>query len=556
MANYDAVIVGSGATGGWAAKQLTEAGLNVALVEAGESLDPSKFTEHLAPYEMPYRGLGHRRNLMSTQPISMADSDDKVPEFYVNELENPYSTAEGKPFSWIRSRQVGGRTIIWGRRTPRFSEYDFRRHEIDGEGADWPLRYAELARYYDVVEDFIGVSGSVERLDYWPDGKYLPPMPLRCTDAHIQRALAKVNRRLIIPRIANLTRNHRGRVACHYCGPCWRGCSTGSYFSSPVSTLPAAAATGRLTLLKNRVVARVLEGDGKATGIEFVERKTLRQGQVKARVVILCCSTLESTRLLLNSANQRFPNGLCNSSGALGHYLMDNVTTLDVAYFPNLRSAPVESGLRPTGVSILPFRNLRKQEAKDFVRNYYFAVGIEELKGSLLFNSFATGIPGFGAKLKQFIRKGPVFAWFLGFGETLPRYENHVALDREKKDAWGIPTLRIEYSYSDNELAMARDMHAQAQEMITTAGGVVVQHNTTPLGAGTSVHEVGTTRMGNNPKTSVLNSYNQAHDMANVFVMDGGAFASVPCANPTLTMMALTVRSCEHIVGEMSRRNL
>ncbi len=549
---FDAIVVGSGATGGWAAKELTESGLRVLVLEAGRELNPVQdFTEHKQPWEMPWRGRGDRRALERDQPVQSRcyACTEYSHQFFVNDRENPYTTPPGKPFSWIRSRHVGGRSLVWARQSYRLSDYDFKAAGRDGFGEDWPISYAELAPYYDKVESFIGVSGSLEGLPQLPDGKFLPPMPLTCGELEMKKAAEKLGRRLFIGRSAILTRNHNGRAACHYCGTCERGCFTGSYFSSPAVTLPAAAKTGRMTLQPRAIARQVLKGpDGKARGVLVVDQATRETYEVFSRAVVLCASTLESTRLLMLS-------GLGQTSGALGHYLMDHIFNVRVAgIFRNTPGPPAEwEGTRANGIYIPRWHNLDSRTHKNFLRGYGYQGGAQRSH----FPVHAYDLPGLGRAFKLEVRKNwPTPVWLAGFGEMLPRYENYVELNPRVTDAWGIPVLNIVCAHGENEKAIAQEIVVTAMEILHEAGVEITSVNFQAAEPGLGIHETGTARMGSDPKKSVLNAYNQVHDAPNVLVTDGACYVSQGTQNPTLTLMALTVRACEHLLQEMKKSNV
>ncbi len=557
---YDAIIVGSGATGGWAAKELTQKGFKVAVLEAGRKLDPLKdYTEHTWPYELKFRGFGDRSDMERTQPIQSKcyACNEYGRQFFVNDIENPYTTPSGKPFLWIRSRQVGGRSIPWGRQTYRLSNYDFKAATHDGYGDDWPISYEEIAPYYDKVEEFIGISGSYENLPQLPDSKFLPPMSLTCGEMVLKTAVDKLgdsHRRVIIGRCAILTKPiHQGtldaRSACHWCGHCDRGCTTKSYYSSPASTLPAAARTGRMSLITNAVVSHIVvdKKNGKANGVHYVDGVTRNHREVFGKIVMLCAGTLESTRIMLNSTSSTYPNGIANSSGVLGHYLMDHVGGGGASgSLPMLDSKHLEQDGRANGIYIARFRNLTTKQGR-FIRGYGFQGGA----GQSLWEH-AKGIGGFGSALKKAVRDYHPWGIGLGgFGECLARRENHVRLNKDVKDAWGIPVLHIEAAFGDNERDMVKDMGDTAAEMLSAAGAKNIQINHGPTSIpGILIHEVGTARMGNDPKKSVLNRFNQSHDVKNLFVTDGACYVSSGNQNPTLTMMALTARACDYIAEE------
>ena len=556
MDEYDVIVVGSGATGGWAAKELCEAGLRVCMLEAGRKLVPEEdFSEHAYAHTLKYRGRGNPVTRSARRPIGSRcyACEESNEHFFVDEQEHPWTTEAGKPFWWVRGRHVGGRTIMWGRQSYRLSDYDFKAASHDGYGDDWPVSFAELEPYYEKVERFIGISGQREGLKQLPDSYFLPPMALSCGEQVLKQAVDGMGRRLTIGRCAVNTRAHNGRAACHYCGPCHRGCMTGSYFSSPVSTLPAAEKTGNFTLITDAVVRHVVMNDeGLADGVMYYDRNTKVEHVEYAKVVVLCASTLESTRILMNSSDERHPNGLGNSSGVLGHYLMDHFMYPGAeGVLKSRNGATREFANRPNGIYIPRFRNIDTKE-KDFIRGYGYQGG----EGVTVYeHAYAT--KGFGKGFKESVKKDTESRIRLvGFGEMLAKKENRVFLDSEVTDAWGIPVIRVDCEQGDNERKMAVDMKDQAVEMLEAAGVEVTSTNTTYPPPGFAIHEVGTARMGNDGKTSVLNPWCQSHDVKNLFVMDGSCFVSIGCQNPTLTMMALTARSCEYLVGEAKRGNL
>jgi choline dehydrogenase-like flavoprotein len=559
---YDAIVVGSGATGGWAAKELAERGLQVLVLEAGRKVDPAKEYNMLAwPYDMPHRGYGNRAELERTQPIQSKcyACNEYSGRWFVNDLENPYTTPPDRPFFWIRSRQTGGRSLPWGRQSYRLSDFDFKAKTHDGYGDDWPFSYEDLVPYYEKVEKYVGISGNYEKLPQLPDSVFLPPMNLTCGEVILKEAIAKMGdpwRRLTIGRVAILTRPiHAGtpdaRAACHYCGHCERGCDTGSYYSSVSSTLPAAARTGRTTLVPHAVVSHVIldRNTGKARGVHYVDGRTRAAREAYGKVVVLCAGTLESTRILLNSPTPDGGEGLGNSSGALGHYLMDHAGGGGArGSMPMLKSDYLAGDGRANGIYVPRFRNLdAKSKQADFIRGYGFQGG----SGQSLWGH-AKGVPGFGKDFKREVRADHPWGISLGgFGECLARYENHVRINKDVVDAWGIPALHVEMEWSDNEHEMVRDMAEAAEESLRAAGAEeIVARRVTDAPPGFSIHEVGTARMGSDPKKSVLNKFNQSWDVKNLFITDGACYVSNGCQNPTLTMMALTVRACDYLVEE------
>jgi choline dehydrogenase-like flavoprotein len=557
---YDAIVVGSGISGGWAAKELTERGLEVLLLEAGGPVDPgTDYVEHVQPWQLPFRGWGDRAKLEREQPVQKDcyACNEWSGKFFVNDLENPYTTPADKPFSWIRGRQVGGRSITWGRQVYRWSDLDFEANARDGHGVDWPIRYTEIAPWYDHVERFIGVSGLAEGLEQLPDGQFLPPMAFSCAETHMRERLAQAygrDRVLTIGRCAILTRDHRGRKACHYCGPCERGCITRSYFSSLNATLPAAAATGRLTLRPWSVVESIAyDGDRRrATGVRVIDAESFEAIEFSARIIFLNASALESTRILLNSRSREFPAGLGNSNGVLGHYLMDHSMGHGaVGTIPGYEDH-VSYGNRPNGIYLPRFRNV-KDAHPAFLRGYAF-------QGGAWRNDWGRGqgMKGFGAAFKQSLltERGPWEMSLSGFGECLPREDNFVALDPERTDRWGIPALHIHCSYGENEQAQWKDMIHTATEMLETAGATDIIESDNSTNPGLVIHEMGTARMGRDPQTSILNGHNQVWDAPNLFLTDGACMASSANQNPSITYMALTARAASHAVDLMKRREL
>jgi choline dehydrogenase-like flavoprotein len=554
---HDVVIIGSGASGGWVAKELTERGVEVLMLEAGPPRIPSRdFTEHVWPYQLKFRGFGDQRALLGNQPVQRLcyACDEYSHQFFVNDHENPYTTAPGKPFMWIRGRQVGGKTFCWARESYRYSDYEFKAARRDGFGEDWPVDYKEMEPYYDRVENFIGVSGSREGLEQMPDGKFLPPMNLSCGNLLAKKTIEKrFGWRVMPDRVANLTVPHNGRPACHYCNECQRGCYTASYFNSPSVTLPAAWKTGRFTLISDAVVSHVVmdKDEARGRGVHYIDRITGDHREVLARAVVLAAAALESTRILLNSKTTRFPRGVGNSEGVLGHYLMDHFTLEGGGgVIASLQSPEREPTGNPCGYLIPKYVNASGARNKNFLRGYRF----DGDSGQSLYQH-AFGIQGFGATWRQKVRRDiPYYFGIEAQGECLPRYENYVELDPEVRDAWGIPVLRINASYGENEQAMARAMRQDLMDILDAMRLEIVSPPRAELSVfGKNIHECGTARMGNDPKRSVVDRFNRIHDVKNVFVTDGAAMVTQGCYEPTLTIMAVSARAGEYIAEQFRR---
>jgi choline dehydrogenase-like flavoprotein len=451
---FDAIVIGSGMTGGWAAKELTEKGLKTLVLEAGRQIIPEQdYVEHVPAWEMKFRGMRDRRAQREDQPIQSTcyACDEWSSKFFVSDKENPYTTEEGKPFRWIRGRQVGGRSIMWGRQSYRWSDLDFEANLREGIAIDWPIRYADIAPWYDYVEDFAGISGEALGLPQLPDSKFLPPMELKCAEKVVRDAIAKHfggERVLTIGRCAILTQDHRGRLGCHYCGPCERGCITRSYFSAVNATLPAAEKTGRMTLRPFSVVHSLIfdAQTRRATGVRVIDSKSRAALEFHSKVVFLCASALESVRILFNSSTTEFPNGLANSSGELGHNLMDHIMSAGAEAIIPGNEDRIVLGRRPNGIYVPRFRNV-KTKHPEFLRGYGFQGGAGR-------ENWRRGIEqvGFGAEFKKSLgRPGPWRFSFGGFGECLPNHNNYIELDKEKVDAWGIPVLKVHCAWSENE---------------------------------------------------------------------------------------------------------
>ena len=556
---FDAIVIGSGMTGGWAAKELTEKGLRTLVLEAGRPIVPEKdYVEHVPTWEMSFRGMRDRKKLQREQPIQSLNyaCEETNSKFFIKDTEHPYTTDPDKPFRWIRGRQVGGRSIVWGRQCYRWSDLDFTANLREGIAVDWPIRYADLAPWYDYVEDFIGISGEPLGLAQLPDSKFLPPMQLNCAELAIKQAVEQNfgrERVLTIGRVAVLTETHRGRAACHYCGPCHRGCITLSYFSSVNATLPAAEKTGRLTLRPYSTVHSLIfdSKTRRIAGVRVIDTRSRKTLEFHAPLFFLCASTLESARILFNSATPESPAGLANSSGELGHNLMDHIkgggATSVIPGYEDRHSF----GNRPNIAYMPRFRNI-KDKQPGFLRGY----GLQAEADQEPWQRGAIDV-GFGADFKRGIsRPGPWQFTFSGYGECLPNHGNFAEIDKSTVDAWGIPSLKVHCAFGENEFAIRKDMSIAAAEMLSAAGARSIEPFMDDDPPGFSVHEMGTARMGRDPKTSVLNAWNQSHDIKNLFITDGSCMASSSCVNPSLTYMALTARACDYAVNLMKRREL
>lgn len=492
---FDAIVVGSGMTGGWAAKELTELGLRTLVLDAGRPLVPADdYSEHRQVWELPFRGLGDRRYVEAHQPVQRKSVtfDEWSHRFWTDDVENPYTTPKDKPFDWFRARQVGGKSTIWGRQVYRWGDLDFEANARDGIAVDWPIRYADLAPWYDYVEAFIGVSGRKEGLAHLPDGPFLPPMPFNCVEAHVASRIGAAfpgERIMTIGRAAVLTVPHNGRAACHYCGPCHRGCVTRSYFSAPNATLPAAAATGRMTLRPFSVVRHlsVDRATRKVSAVHVIDARTRESLEFRARVVFLCASALESARLLLNSKAPDAPNGLANSSDQVGRNVMDHIKWGGADGEFDGWTDKTTIGNRPNGIYVPRFRNVTTRHP-DFVRGFGF-------QGRAVRQGWQARVstPGIGRLLKQRLTDlGPWVMSLNGFGEMLPDGRNRCTLDPTLVDAWGVPVLHIDCAWGPNELALHEDMNVTAAEMLASAGAKNIEPSRRISTPGNTNHEMGT----------------------------------------------------------------
>lgn len=560
---HEVLIIGSGASGGWVAKELCERGVQVAMLEAGPPRVPTRdFTEHIWPYQLKFRGFGNQQRLLETQPVQRLcyACDEFSHQFFINDLEHPYTFPPDKPFMWIRGRQVGGKTFCWARESYRFSDNEFKAASRDGYGEDWPIRYKDLEPYYDLVESYIGVSGSREGLPQMPDGQFLPPMNLSCGALEARQVIEKKFGWRVMPdRVANLTVDHRGRPACHYCDQCQRGCFTASYFNSPSVTLPAAARSGKFTLVSDAIVSDiVVDSGGRATGVHYIDRVSREHREAYAKVIVVAAAAFESARILLNSKSPAHPQGIGNSNGVVGHYLMDHFTIEGAGGgMPTLRSSKREPVGRPCGFLIPKYVNTATSTGKDrnskFIRGYRFdGDGSQELYGHAFL------LPEFGDAWRKKVREEiPYYFGIEAQGECLPRYDNFVQLDPQKKDAWGIPALHIHASYGENDRAIAAAMREDLNSILDAMHLSDVTPPKSELSIfGKNIHECGTARMGADPKNSVVDANCRVHDTPNVFVTDGAVFTTQGCYEPTLTIMAISARAGEHIAKVFRRGEL
>jgi choline dehydrogenase-like flavoprotein len=556
---YDAIVVGTGISGGWAAKELTEKGLKTLVLERGRDVrhvtDYPTMTKE--PWELPHADKVPAEE-MKFYPVQSRTNwvTQANKHWWVKDTENPYT--EVKPFDWIRGYHTGGRSLMWGRQTYRYSDLDFGANLRDSVGVDWPIRYADLAPWYDYVETYIGVSGQSEGLPQLPDGKFLPPMELNCVEQSFRDKMAeKFNRTITIGRVAHLTAplpHDPSRGICQSRNMCGRGCPYGAYFSSNSSTLPAATKTGNMTLRPHSIVHSVLydEKKGKAIGVKVLDAETKEEMDFFARIIFLNASTLGSTFILLNSISGRFPNGLGNGSDHLGRNLMDHQYRAGADAKVDGFEDKYYVGRRPNGIYIPRFRNIGNDKRTDYIRGFGY-------QGSASRGDWSRGVSemAFGEELKDALTTpGPWSIGITGFGECLPNPENRVTINKDKKDIYGLPTLNVDATWGENEKAMRKDMKEPAAEMLDAAGFKNVSMYDNPDNMGLGIHEMGTARMGKDPRTSVLNKWNQVHEAPNVFVTDGAAMTSSGCQNPSLTYMALTARAADHAASELKKGNL
>ena len=558
--NFDAIVVGSGISGGWAAKELCEKGLKTLVLERGRIVKHIEDypTMNHDPWDVKHGGRTTQEELKNYNKQKRWGIHEGNRHFYNKDSEYDYD--EIKPFDWIRGTQVGGRSLIWGRQTYRWSDDDFEANLRDGIAVDWPVRYKEIAPWYSYVEKFIGVSGEALNLPQLPDSEFLPPMELNCVEKELQSSIAKnyTDRVLTIGRVAHITegtKNGSGRKACQYRNRCDRGCPYGAYFSSNSSTIPVAEKTGKLTLRPNSVVSEVIYNKDKkrATGVRVVNTITKEISEFKAKIIFLCASSMASTAILMNSKSDRFPNGLGDDSGELGHNIMDHQLGSGASGKYEGYKDRYYYGRRPNGFYIPRFRNIGgKSKNLDFIRGYGYQGGASRGDWSKAIKELS-----YGSDFKNAILEPG--GWSIGmggFGEVLPYHENRMFLDYNKIDSYGLPKIVFDAEFKENEKKMKEDWKIQAAEMLENAGckDVTINDSNAPIGKG--IHEMGTARMGRDPKTSVLNKYNQIHSVKNVFVTDGAFMTSSGTQNPSLTYMAFTARAVDHAVSELKKLNI
>jgi choline dehydrogenase-like flavoprotein len=554
---YDAIVVGSGISGGWAAKELTEKGLRVLMLERGRNIEHIKdyVNANKETWEFPHRG-GRTQQMIEDYPVLKRDYplNETNLDFWVNEKESPYT--ETKRFDWFRGYHVGGRSLMWGRQSYRLGDIDFGANAKEGIGTDWPIRYKDIAPWYSYAEKFAGISGSRDGLEVLPDGDFLPPMEMNCVEKDVAARIKehyKGQRHMLIGRVANLTVPHEGRSNCQYRNKCWLGCAFGAYFSTQSSTLPAAMATGKLTLRPFSIVTKVLydKDTKKATGVEIVDAETNKTYEYKAKIVFLNASAFNSTWVLMNSATDIWPGGLGSSSGELGHNVMDHHFRAGASGTAEGYDDKYYFGRRANGVYVPRFRNVHGDK-RDYLRGFGYQGGASRSGWSRDVAELTIG----GDFKDALCEPG---GWSIGitaFGEMLPYHENKITLNKNVKDKWGLPVLDMDVEIKDNEKKMRIDMMNDAKEMLDAAGVKNAKTYDNGYSVGMGIHEMGTARMGRDPKTSVLNGNNQVWDAKNVFVTDGACMTSASCVNPSLTYMALTARAAEFAVSELKKGNL
>jgi len=554
---YDAIVIGSGVSGGWAAKELTEKGLKVIMLERGKNIEHVKdyVNAGKAPWELPHRG-SKTQEMIKDHPVLNRDYplNETNLDWWVDEKESPYT--EVKRFDWFRGYHVGGRSLLWGRQSYRWADLDFEANAKDGIAVDWPVRYKDIAPWYDYAEKFAGISGNRDGIAHLPDGQFMPPMDMTVVEKDIAariKDIYKGERHMIIGRVANITQPLPGRTNCQYRNKCWLGCPFGGYFSTQSSTLPAAMKTGNLTLRPWSIVTKILYDKDKkrATGVEVLDAETNKTYVYNAKIIFLNASTLNSTWILLNSATDVWPGGLGSSSGELGHNLMDHHLGVGASGRVEGYEDKYTYGRRANGIYIPRFRNMNGDK-RDYLRGFGYQGGGGRGRGNTSAEEQTIGVG-----LKESLTEPGSWTMNIGgFGEILPYHDNVVTLDKNKKDKWGLNVLSIDAEWKDNERKMRVDMKNDAIEMLEKAGVKDVKGREGDGTIGRGIHEMGTARMGADPKTSVVNKWNQIWDAPNVFVTDGSFMTSANCVNPSLTYMAFTARAVDHAIEELKKQNL
>lgn len=562
MADFDAIVIGSGMSGGWAAKELCERGFKTLVLERGNHIEHgTDYSDFVPPWELENRGRVAEDEIARDYAIQSRcyafSTANK--HFWVKDSDHPYLMPAERPFYWMRGYHTGGRSLMWGRQTYRWSDIDFEANKKDGNGVDWPIRYADIAPWYDHVERFAGISGTSAGLAQLPDSRFQPGMDFNAVEAEFKTRLeaAYPTRHVTIGRCAHLTEPTQeqialGRGPCQFRSFCERGCSFGAYFSSLSATLPAAANTGNLTILTDSIVHSIVYDPltRRASGVKVIDANTKAARTHQARLVFLCASTIGTAQVLLNSTSETFPAGLANRSDAVGRYMMDHLSGLGATGLYPGHTDRYYYGRRPNGIYIPRYKNVTEPD-QSFVRGFGFQGGAGRAGWKR-----GTASAGIGSEFKNELRNpGPWYVSLSGFAEMLPRADNRVTLDPARSDKWGMALIHIDCSFGENDLKLAAQAERDAEEMLKSVGVTNIVPRKGPAPPGYGIHEMGTARMGRDPVTSVLNGFNQAHDVANLFITDGSCMASSACQNPSLTYMALTARAADH-AGQLLKEGL
>ncbi|MBT5185198.1 MAG: GMC family oxidoreductase [Kordiimonadaceae bacterium] len=557
--DYDVIVVGSGMSGGWAAKEFTEKGFKVLILDRGLPIEHGDYkTENVAKWDMEFRGQHDREEAKREQNFQRTSYlyDDYTKHHFINDRENPYYSEEGRQFDWFRPSMVSGKSLIWGRQSYRWGEIDFKANKKDGYGCDWPIRYKDLEPWYDYVETFAGISGdNNDDVEILPNSKFQPPFVMNIVEREIKNRVESKfpGRNIICARVAHLTKPTEeqmelGRGQCQTRNECGRGCSFGAYFSSINATLPAAERTGNMTLRANALVQEVIYDPQtkKASGVRVTDIKTNENFTLTARVIFMCASSMSTVQILQNSRSETYNTGIGNTSGVLGHYIMDHLKGVEAKGTMPGYLEHYYKGRRPGGIYVPRYRNVNKQDT-DFLRGYGFQGGASRSGWN-----DAIKREGIGADFKNANRQPGAWTFSLGMrGEGLPYFDNHMKLSETKTDKWGFPIAIMSTSWKENEWKIFEDARNTAVEMLEAAGLQNVVGINKPAPVGNSNHEMGGARMGLDPRTSYLNRWNQNHEVSNLFVTDGAAFASGACQNPSLTYMAVTARAADYAISQL-----